>query len=59
MKLLLNRWLIDVDRDAEGMQVISELHGGEVNDSSAKAEYNEIRERVMFEVRLYIARLSR
>ncbi|KAI0067795.1 general substrate transporter [Artomyces pyxidatus] len=43
------RWLIDVDRDDEGMQVIADLHGGDPEDLMAKAEFQEIKERVMFE----------
>lgn len=33
------------------MQVISDLHGGDPDDIIAKAEFEEIKERVMFEVR--------
>nr|VWO94308.1 Glucose transporter rco-3 [Ganoderma boninense] len=43
------RWLIDVDRDEEGMRVISDLHGGDPEDLLAKAEFQEIKDRVMFE----------
>ncbi|KAI0274743.1 general substrate transporter [Gloeopeniophorella convolvens] len=43
------RWLIDVDRDEEGMRVIADLHGGDPEDLVAKAEFREIKERVMFE----------
>ena len=46
------RWLIDVDRDEEGMKVIAELHGGDPDDIVAKAEFQEIKDRVTFEVRL-------
>ena len=46
-----NRWLIDVDRDDEGMQVIADLHGGDPNDVVAVAEFQEIKDRVIFEVR--------
>ena len=44
------RWLIDNDKDAEGMQVIADLHGGDPEDLVARAEFQEIKERVLFEV---------
>ena len=44
------RWLIDVDRDEEGMKVIADLHGGDPEDLLAKAEFQEIKDRVIFEV---------
>ncbi|TFY77217.1 hypothetical protein EWM64_g6795 [Hericium alpestre] len=43
------RWLIDVDRDEEGMAVIADLHGGDPEDLMAKAEFQEIKDRVTFE----------
>ncbi|KAH9064110.1 general substrate transporter [Lactarius vividus] len=43
------RWLIDVDRDDEGMRVIADLHGGDPEDLSAKTEFREIKERVIAE----------
>ena len=46
------RWLIDVDRDEEGMRVIADLHGGDPEDIVAKAEFQEIKDRVTFEVRV-------
>lgn len=46
----MRRWLIDVDRDTEGMQVLADLHGGDPEDMIAKAEFQEIKDRVMFEV---------
>lgn len=44
------RWLIDNDRDAEGLRVIVDLHGGDPQDLIALSEYEEIKERVMLEV---------
>ena len=44
------RWLIDNDKDAEGMRVIADLHGGDPEDLVARAEFDEIKERVIFEV---------
>ncbi|KAH8102523.1 general substrate transporter [Cristinia sonorae] len=43
------RWLLDTDRDEEGMRVIVDLHGGDPDDVTAKAEFAEIKERVIFE----------
>ncbi|KAI0660375.1 general substrate transporter [Cubamyces menziesii] len=43
------RWLIDVDRDEEGMRVIADLHGGDPEDLVAKAEFQEIKDRVTYE----------
>ena len=48
--LTWNRWLIDHDKDAVGMQVIADLHGGDPEDLVARAEFQEIKERVMFDV---------
>jgi len=45
------RWLIDTDRDTDGMQVLVDLHGGDPEDLTAKAEYIEIRELVHAEVK--------
>ena len=44
------RWLIDNDKDEEGMRVIADLHGGDPEDLVARAEFQEIKERVMLEV---------
>ena len=45
-----SRWLLDHDRDADGMQVIADLHGGDPENASAKAEFQEIKDRVTFDV---------
>jgi len=45
------RWLIDTDRNIEGMQVIADLHGGNPDDPTAVAEYQEIKDKVLEEVR--------
>ena len=39
-----------MDRDEEGMKVIADLHGGDPEDLIAKAEFQEIKDRVIFEV---------
>jgi hypothetical protein len=44
-------WLIDVGKDAQGLRVIVDLHGGEEQNEMAQAEYTEIKDKVMFEVR--------
>jgi len=43
------RWLIDTDKDAEGMRVIADLHGGDPESLLAKTEFQEIRDKVTFE----------
>lgn len=45
-----SRWLIDVSKDAEGLRVIIDLHGGDEQDELARAEYQEIKDAVMLEV---------
>ncbi|KAG6917295.1 hypothetical protein DXG01_003136 [Tephrocybe rancida] len=42
-------WLIDTDKDEEGMRVLADLHGGDIDDPVAKAEFREIKEKVIFE----------
>jgi hypothetical protein len=44
------RWLIDTDQDAAGMRVIVDLHGGNPDDILARAEFQEIKDKVMYEV---------
>lgn len=43
-------WLLDHDRDIDGMRVIADLHGGDLENASAKAEFQEIKDRVDFDV---------
>ncbi|KZP16852.1 general substrate transporter [Athelia psychrophila] len=43
------RWLVDVGKDAEGLRVIVDLHGGDETNETAQAEYQEIKDRVMAE----------
>jgi hypothetical protein len=52
--LHLGSWLIDVDKDAEGLRVIVDLHGGDEQNEMARAEYTEIKDKVMFEVRMRV-----
>ena len=44
------RWLIDTDRDMEGMRVIADLHGGDLENEIVKAEFREIKDKVISEV---------
>lgn len=44
------RWLIDTDKDEEGMRVLADLHGGDPKNAVALAEFKEIKERVEAEV---------
>ncbi|KAJ7769116.1 hypothetical protein DFH07DRAFT_1006825 [Mycena maculata] len=43
------RWLIDTDKDEEGMKVLVDLHGGDPHDPIAKAEFEEIKNKVLME----------
>ncbi|RDB14660.1 Sugar transporter STL1 [Hypsizygus marmoreus] len=45
------RWLIDTDKDGEGMQVLVDLNGGDLDNTVAKAEFQEIKDKVLFERR--------
>ena len=44
------RWLIDTDKEADGLRVIADLHGGDPTDPIALAEFQEIKNKVMEEV---------
>ena len=46
----MQRWLVDTDRDSEGMRVIADLHGGDLDDPIAKAEFREIKDKVVADV---------
>ena len=43
-------WLIDNDKDQEGLQILADLHGGDLNNSVAQSEFKEIRAKVILEV---------
>ncbi|KAJ6622568.1 general substrate transporter [Mycena sp. CBHHK59/15] len=43
------RWLIDTDKDEQGMKVLVDLHGGDPRDAGAKAEFQEIKDKVLME----------
>ncbi|KAG6896361.1 hypothetical protein C0992_008766 [Termitomyces sp. T32_za158] len=43
------RWLIDTDKDTEGMRVLADLHGGSLTNPIAVAEFREIKEKVQEE----------
>jgi len=40
------RWLIDNDKEMEGLRVIADLHGGDPDDPIAMAVYQEIKDKV-------------
>ncbi|PWY96868.1 hypothetical protein BCV70DRAFT_109387 [Testicularia cyperi] len=43
------RWLLDQDRDEEGMRVLADLHGrGDPTEPRAKLEFREIKENVLY-----------
>ncbi|KAJ3735888.1 hypothetical protein DFJ43DRAFT_1150655 [Lentinula guzmanii] len=42
-------WLIDTDKDDEGLRVIADLHGGDLDNPVARAEYREIKDKVILE----------
>lgn len=48
------RWLIDTDKEAEGLRVIADLHGGDPNDPIALAEFQEIKDKVLEDVSLLV-----
>ena len=49
----MTSWLIDNDKDQEGLQVLADLHGDDLNNSVAQAEFREIRAKVILEVCFY------
>ncbi|KAF8521508.1 general substrate transporter [Gautieria morchelliformis] len=54
------RWLIDTGKDNEGMIVIADLHGGNLDDEKAKEEFREIRDvQMMTNSRTYSAMWKR
>jgi len=46
----LCRWLIDNGRELDGLQVIVDLHGGDSDDPTATAVYQEIKDKVREDV---------
>ncbi|KAF9475076.1 hypothetical protein BDN70DRAFT_884133 [Pholiota conissans] len=43
------RWLVDKGKDEEGMLVLADLHGGDLDGTIARAEFNEIKDKVIAE----------
>ncbi|KAF9261574.1 general substrate transporter [Marasmius fiardii PR-910] len=43
------RWLIDTDKDDEGLRIIADLRGADLDDPAARAEYREIKDKVVME----------
>ena len=50
MTIIQYRWLVDNGRDTEGLQVIADLHGGDSDDPTAMAVYQEIKDNVREDV---------
>ncbi|KIK70873.1 hypothetical protein GYMLUDRAFT_32946 [Collybiopsis luxurians FD-317 M1] len=50
------RWCIDTDKDAEGMSILVDLHGGGGENVAATTEFQEIKDRVMEERASGVAR---
>lgn len=48
------RWLIDNSRNEDGLRVIADLHGGDLDNEKAVLEFEEIREKVLQEVSLFL-----
>ena len=43
------RWLIDTDKDTEGLRILADLHDGDIHNPDAKAEFREIKDKVLSE----------
>ncbi|KAI4521745.1 general substrate transporter [Schizophyllum commune Loenen D] len=43
------RWLIDTDKDTEGLRILADLHDGDIHNPAAKAEFREIKDKVLSE----------
>ncbi|KAJ7600760.1 hypothetical protein C8J56DRAFT_847374 [Mycena floridula] len=43
------RWLIDTDKDDEGLRVLADLHGGDLDNPIAREEFREIKNKVLSE----------
>ena len=52
------RWLIDTGRDEEGMIVLADLHGGNLEDPKAVAEFREISHAVEQEASQFLSSIS-
>lgn len=46
----LNRFLVDHDREVEGLAVIADFQGKPLDDEDVLAEYKEIRDAVLLDV---------
>lgn len=45
------RYLIDTDQDDEGLRVIADFHDGNMDDPVTRAEFTEIKEAILADVR--------
>jgi len=41
-----HRWLIDTDKDDEGLRVLADLNGGDLDNPITRAEFKEIKDKV-------------
>ncbi|KAF7776562.1 hypothetical protein Agabi119p4_4955 [Agaricus bisporus var. burnettii] len=48
------RWLIYNSRNEDGLRVIADLHGGDLDNEKAVLEFEEIREKVLQELSLFL-----
>ncbi|KIY51546.1 general substrate transporter [Fistulina hepatica ATCC 64428] len=44
-----SRWLIDTDKDEQGMRILADLRGGDLDNPTARAEFWEIKDKVVME----------
>jgi hypothetical protein len=47
------RWLVDNEKEMDGLQVIADLHGGDSDDPVAMAIYQEIKDKVREDVCIF------
>lgn len=50
LELIAVRYLIDTDQEVEGLSVIADFQGGQLDDPLVLAEYKEIRDAVLIDV---------
>lgn len=51
------RYLVDNDRDEEGLKVIADFHDGNLDDPITKAEFAEIKEAILADVSAILSRI--
>lgn len=53
-----DRYLVDTDQEVEGLAVIADFQGGALDDDNVLAEYKEIRDAVLADVRALTSSLT-